>query len=100
MNWGLRCGQLLAEEGDIRRMNIIERTALWYRLERIGNPYWPYKEESIDTPTPEPEWTKKQWDIVQQLQGQVRFLSSKVNEMRASKKGKPDSAYKGIDIEA
>lgn len=36
----------------------------------------------------EPAWEAKQWDVVQQLQGQVRFLSSKVNEMRATKKSK------------
>ena len=36
MNFGLRCSQILAERSDIKKMNIIERTALWYRLERIG----------------------------------------------------------------
>ena len=41
MNLGLRCGQILAERADIKKMNIIERTALWYRLERIGKPEEP-----------------------------------------------------------
>jgi len=38
MNFSLRCGQLLAERANIQRMNIIDRTAWWYRMERIGQP--------------------------------------------------------------
>lgn len=36
VNFPLRCAQIMAERADLNRMNIIERTALWYRLERIG----------------------------------------------------------------
>jgi len=57
------------------RMNIIERSALGYRMERIGNPYWPYIQEDhseIGAHTQENEWTKRQWDIVQQLRNEVR----------------------------
>ena len=32
------------------------------------------------------QWNSKQWDTVKQLQGLVRYLDSKVTEMRASKK--------------
>ncbi len=34
----------------------------------------------------EPEWTRKQWDTVQQLQGQVLHLQSKVEELLKTKK--------------
>ena len=36
INWGLRASQINAKRNDPRTMNIIERTRLWYRLERIG----------------------------------------------------------------
>ena len=45
--------------------------------------------EEDDTEIPEPEWTKRQWDTVQQLRGEVRHYSSKVNEMRAQASRKP-----------
>lgn len=48
INWGKRCGQILAERADIKKTNIIERTALWYRLERIG-------QECSENGTPEPK---------------------------------------------
>ena len=38
MNFGLRCGQLMSERSALSSMTIIERSALWYRLERIGKP--------------------------------------------------------------
>ncbi len=34
----------------------------------------------------QPEWTPKQWDIVQQLQGQVLHLQNKVEELLKTKK--------------
>ena len=50
--------------------------------------------QNFSTPAPEnftqtqdsytPEWTKRQWDMVQQLKAQVLFLSNKINEMRAN----------------
>ncbi len=48
-----------------------------YRIEKL--------EEAVK-PIEQPEWTGKQWDTVQQLQGMVRHLDSKVTEMRATKK--------------
>jgi len=36
INLGLKYGQLMAERANIQRMTLPERTALWYRLERIG----------------------------------------------------------------
>jgi len=56
IKWGLRCGQLMAEEKA--KMNIIERTAWAYRLERIGEdrPSLDFEDHSInETHTPEPE---------------------------------------------
>ncbi len=41
------------------------------------------EEPIVGTPT-EPEWTKGQWYVVNQLKAQVLFLSSKINEMRAN----------------
>ena len=43
-------------------MNIIERSAFWFRYERNS-----LREEPIETPTPEPEFVRRQWDIVNQL---------------------------------
>ena len=40
------------------------------------------------------EWTKRQWDTVQQLQAQVLFLSNKVNEMRAKASKRKKARYK------
>jgi len=70
MNFGLMATRAEARRLDIRNMNIAERSAWAFRVERIGNPYWPYKEEhsEIETHTPEPEFVKRQWDIVTQLQ--------------------------------
>ena len=35
-NWGLRCGQMLAERS--KNMNIIEQTSMWHRLGRMDEP--------------------------------------------------------------
>ena len=46
-----------------------------------------------DEPNPEPElqWTRRQWDTVDQLRGQVKYLQAKVFESLAKgKKGKSD----------
>ena len=50
--------------------------------------YQPYRSIE-DTHTqnneqPEPEWTKKQWDIINQLRGMVQFLYLKETERRAN----------------
>ena len=76
------------------KMTVIERTALFYRLERIGNPYWPYKDEhSIEeTHAPEVKWSKGQWEAVKELKGMVLFLQRKVND---SLKRKRDSELAG-----
>ena len=37
-------------------------------------------------PQEEPEWTRGQWDIVRQLQCEVRYLHRKVVEKQANKK--------------
>ena len=48
-------------------------------------------EIEIATPQPppppqeEPEWTKGQWDVIRQLQGEVRYLHRLVVEKRANK---------------
>ena len=52
------------------------------------------KEVSLDADKVEPEWSKRQWGIVQQLKAQVLFLSNKINEMRANaSKRKGNSKY-------
>jgi len=52
-------GQMMAERGDLKRMNIVERTELWYRLERIGQPPAPLKSET--TPPPQPTRVIHHW---------------------------------------
>lgn len=39
-----------------------------------------------ETYTPEPEWTAKQWDIVNQLRAQALFFEKKLNEHLDKKK--------------
>ena len=77
----------MAERSDIKRMNIIQKTSLWYRLERIGQE--PKKEE--EPIYQDMEWTPKQWDTVQQLKGQVLYLQGKVNEHTDKKKEQGES---------
>lgn len=43
-----------------------------------------FPEEPTPASKDESPWNKRQWDTIQQLKAQVLFLSSKVNEMRAS----------------
>lgn len=79
------------KEKEGGRMNIFERTAWRFRLKR--NTQSLREEEPIETHTPEPEFIRRQWDIVNQLRAQVRFYSSKVNEMRAKTKPLPSPNY-------
>ena len=86
INFGLRCGQIMAQRGSLRSMNIVQRTALWYRLERIGEP--PMQPEGVVPPpleNPEREWAREQWQYVQQLRAQVNYLNDKVTELRAKR---------------
>jgi len=85
MNFSLRCGQLLAERANIQRMNIIDRTAWWYRMERIGQPLPEEPKEVIYT---DEQWTNRQWDEVQQLKAMVLHSQKKIDEMRANAKKK------------
>lgn len=39
-------------------------------------------------------WSKKQWDIINQLRGEVRFLSSKVIELREKASKRKRVRYK------
>ena len=52
------------------------------------------KELSEEIEAKEPRWTKKQWDIVDQLKAQVLHLSNKVNEMRAKASKRKTNRYK------
>ena len=55
--------------------------------------HYPMDEKGCIRP-PEPEWNKRQWDTIKQLEARVLFLSNKVNEMRANaSKRKPKSKY-------
>ncbi len=42
-------------------------------------------EDRPEPPMTQSEWTGNQWDYVQQLKGQVVFLTNKVNELLARK---------------
>ena len=79
MNFGLRFEQMLAERSDLRKMNIIQKTALRYRLERIGA--WP-------EPTPVEETTELQWEALkvlrQELEGMKVYLKKKAYDKKKS----------------
>ncbi len=52
-------------------------------------------EDNASPPVTQSEWTGNQWDYVQQLKGQVVFLTKKVNELLARKpKRKSKYLYK------
>jgi len=62
------------------------------------------KTEQVYQQSEQPQWTKKQWGIINQLRGMVRFLYSKETERRAnaSKRRPIDNnklinIYKGIE---
>ena len=42
----------------------------------------------------EEQWTARRWDTVNQLRGEVLFLSNKIMEMRASRKPQRTFKYK------
>jgi len=89
MNFGLMAAKAEARRLDRRNMNIVERSAFWFRYERNSqSPREDYSEKSIEIYKlyEDIEWSPRQWDIVNQLRGEMRFLSSKVNELRAKKK--------------
>ena len=71
MNLGLRCGQMMAER--YKEMNIIERSAFWYRYERNSQALCnqPTSDDRFDELEKlireQPEFVGKQWDIVNQL---------------------------------
>lgn len=49
--------------------------------------------------TPEPEWTRRQWDAVTQLKGLVLHIQSKLNEhLDKSKPKKKPIRHKGIEL--
>ena len=70
MNFGLRCGQMMAERN--KGLDIVGRTALWYRLERIGA--WPEPQQAEET-------TELQWEALkvlrQELEGMKVYLKEK-----------------------
>ena len=46
--------------------------------------------EPDEEPQPEPEWTRRQWDYVEQLRWEIRYLDKKLTEAtEAMKKVKP-----------
>lgn len=79
-------------EGEMRE--ILEART---RLEAIRNKCQPYPEEQAfqvceaastpsSAPAPEPHWSRRQWDRVEQLQGQMLHLESKVTGLLARRK--------------
>lgn len=87
MNLGLRCGQLLAERSNIKRMNIVERTRLWYRLERIGQETEPIDSKQTSTLTSVPSYRQLKDDI-DQLKARLIHAENKWNEYLDKKKSK------------
>lgn len=89
MNLGLRCGQILAER---RSMNIIERTALRYRLERIS-------QAEIETHTPEPKQLTTIYTRINidnktlELQKRIVSLEEEIKKLRPYDKAKPRYKY-------
>lgn len=83
LNWGLRAAQINARRNDPRTMNIRERTALWYRLERIG------KEQSNildDIPVTQPT-NREMFDKLHRLEVIHNDLMNRLNShVDASKK--------------
>ena len=77
------------------KMNIIERTALWYRLERIGAE--PRVEPTIIYE--DIEWSNRQWDAVNQLKAKVLYLQKNVNTLKEIKTLPPPYVYIGIKEE-
>lgn len=43
----------------------------------------------IEQLKPELKWTRKQWDVVRQLQGEIKFLENKLNEQAKKKVTEP-----------
>ncbi len=72
-NWE-ELGEILAEFEN--RLSSLENSQHFHEPEEYSE---------IETLTPEPEFVKRQWDIVNQLRGEMRFLSSKIIELRAKK---------------
>jgi len=76
------CGQMMAERQAEIMGNFIERSALWYRLERIGESkpledFIEGKSQDLDDLGNRlrkymPEWNRKQWDKLQQLESEVK----------------------------
>ena len=90
---GLRCGQLMAERSDIHRMNIIERTRLWYRLERIGKlepeqevAVTPLRSLRFYKPKYMPTKGTSLWYEIFELQEGLKLLENKITEMQAVKR--------------
>ncbi len=52
------------------------------------------KEESMEGKQSEEPWTKKQWAIVNQLRGMVKFLYLKETERRANASKRKTNRYK------
>ena len=78
INFGLRCGQMMAERSDLRHMNQSEREVLWYRLERIGK----------TPPEPEPDATPqptglKSSPVKTESNGNHPFVSPLVLQLKA-----------------
>lgn len=91
MQLGKRCSQILAEHPK----NIIGRTELWYRLERIGNVLCDDSSLTGDIDSTKRYFPLESESALEQevlrLKAQVLYLQRKINEMRLSrkKKGQP-----------
>jgi len=88
MNYGLRCGQMMVGRHSEVMSNIVERTALWYRLERIGQePIEPPAKSEVVPPNRQ----------VLQLKAHLVYLQNKVNE-HLDKMSKRRTPYTTPDV--
>ena len=94
INLGLKCGQMMAERADIKRMNIVERTRLWYRLERIG--VEPIEPEQASSIVPGKVVNYRQLNAnIEQLKARLIHAENKINQIYDKKK-KP--IKRGVDL--
>ena len=105
-------GLLEAEHNRLLRTNPLYGLSLQMDdLAMRQEPSWNQdsEKETLAPIIEQPEWTKKQWDVVDQLLYEVRGWREKharilkeIERMRTNDKKniQPEKAYKGIDIEA
>ena len=57
--------------------------------------YHPEEETQEDIVQQDPPWTRRQWDIINQLRSEVKHIHGEVHEKRATQKSKKYNQYEG-----